>query len=153
MERVLLVYEKILRKIGLEKFGNLIEIIRINDGPVNSLKKLTYYDDLKKGTLVGTDEFGNRYYNNNYYFFGRNRWVEYADHVGFNYDGSQVPPEWYGWLHYKTDYLPENDPTRPNYPWVLKPSENLTGTKAAYMCYSTTKPKIVVWTPQSKQKA
>lgn len=37
---------------------------------------------------------------------GRNRWVVYSDHVGFNYDASQIPPEWYGWLHYKTDLIP-----------------------------------------------
>ena len=39
-------------------------------------------------------------------FPGRNRWVNYADHVGLNYDASQIPSEWYGWLHYKTDLIP-----------------------------------------------
>lgn len=31
-----------------------------------------YYrqDELKIGTLVGTDEMGNRYYENNIYFYG-----------------------------------------------------------------------------------
>jgi len=37
---------------------------------------------------------------------GRNRWVEYADRVYLDYDGSQVPAEWFGWLHYKTDLPP-----------------------------------------------
>jgi hypothetical protein len=32
--------------------------------------------------------------------------VEYADKVYFDYDGSQVPAEWFGWLHYKTDLPP-----------------------------------------------
>lgn len=39
-------------------------------------------------------------------FPGRNRWVEYADEIWLNYDGSQVPAEWFGWLHYKTDLPP-----------------------------------------------
>jgi len=28
------------------------------------------HDELKIGTLVGTDEMGNRYYENNLYFYG-----------------------------------------------------------------------------------
>lgn len=87
---------------------------------------------MKIGTLVGTDEMGNRYYENNLYFYGniltfilfvcfilfthaytfiflgRNRWVEYNDKVWLNYDASQIPAEWYGWIHYKTDLLPCN---------------------------------------------
>lgn len=59
------------------------------------------FDDLKIGTLVGTDKYGNKYYENNYYFYGRNRWVEYAPHVHMQYDASQIPPEWFGWMHYK----------------------------------------------------
>lgn len=35
-------------------------------------------DEVKTGTLKGTDKYGNKYYENNYYFYGRNRWVEYA---------------------------------------------------------------------------
>lgn len=56
---------------------------------------------MKKGCLIGTDKYGNRYYENPYYFYGRNRWVEYADHIHMNYDGSQIPAEWFGWMHYK----------------------------------------------------
>lgn len=56
---------------------------------------------MKKGCLIGTDKYGNRYYENPYYFYGRNRWVEYADHFHMNYDGSQIPAEWFGWMHYK----------------------------------------------------
>lgn len=56
---------------------------------------------MKIGTLVGTDKYGNKYFENNYYFYGRNRWVEYAPHVHMAYDASQIPAEWYGWMHYK----------------------------------------------------
>lgn len=62
------------------------------------------HDDLKIGKLVGTDKYGNKYFENNYYFYGRNRWVEYAPHIHMEYDGSQIPAEWYGWMHYKVSY-------------------------------------------------
>lgn len=47
-------------------------------------------DELKDGTLVGEDKFGNKYFENPRYFYGRNRWVEYSDNYNMNYDGSQV---------------------------------------------------------------
>lgn len=59
------------------------------------------YDDIKPGKLVGEDKYGNKYFENPYYFYGRNRWVEYAEHVRLEYDASQIPAEWYGWMHYK----------------------------------------------------
>lgn len=39
-------------------------------------------DEVKIGTLVGTDKYGNKYYENNRYFYGRNRWVEYSPKYG-----------------------------------------------------------------------
>lgn len=59
------------------------------------------FDDIKAGKLVGEDKYGNKYFENPYYFYGRNRWVEYAPHVNMDYDGSQICAEWYGWMHYK----------------------------------------------------
>lgn len=78
---------------------------------LESLRLLFSYDDLKTGTFVGADKYGNRYYQNTRYFvgslwwkplvsvdegslLGRSRWVEYADRVGLDYDASQIPPEW-----------------------------------------------------------
>lgn len=58
-------------------------------------------DDLKLGKLVGVDKYGNKYYENPYYFLSRSRWVEFAQHQNFEYDGSQIPAEWFGWMHYK----------------------------------------------------
>lgn len=58
-------------------------------------------DDLKDGKLVGEDKYGNKYFENPFYFYGRNRWVEYAPHFNLEYDGSQIPAEWFGWMHYK----------------------------------------------------
>lgn len=71
----------------------------------------------------------------------------YADKVGLNYDGSQVPPEWFGWLHYKTDLPPYKDPSRPKHKWMMDHTQNLSGTNRAYMPYSTTRPKIEPWHP------
>ncbi|XP_065214602.1 probable NADH dehydrogenase [ubiquinone] 1 alpha subcomplex subunit 12 [Planococcus citri] len=143
-------YERFLRALGFDKFGNFVAIIDHNGGVVNSAYKLWRFDTLKKGELVGMDEFGNKYYHNKNYFICRSRWVEHADYFGLNYDATHIPPQWHGWLHYKTDYLPHEDPHRPNYPWSLQASENLTGTTDAYMAYSTTKPKIQLWKPKSK---
>lgn len=39
-------------------------------------------DSLRPGTLVGTDKYGNQYYENKIYFYGRNRWIEYAPKYG-----------------------------------------------------------------------
>lgn len=133
--------------LGLDKLQNLFKMIRDNNGIINSLKIMYRTDDLKTGVLVGEDKFGNRYFENNMYFLGRNRWVIYSELKGLSYDGSQVPAEWFGWLHYKTDLLPHHDPSRPKYEWMLEHEPNATGTPKAYMPYSTTKPKIQPWNP------
>ena len=38
--------------------------------------------------------------------YGSDRWVRYNDKVGLEYDGSQIPAEWFGWMHHKTDIPP-----------------------------------------------
>lgn len=70
--------------------------------------------------------------------------------LGLEYDGSQVPAEWFGWLHYKTDLTPDKDPSRPNYKWMVKHTENPSGTPQQFMPYSTTKSKIEAWVPGKK---
>lgn len=77
--------------------------------------------------------------------------IKFLLYIGFNYDGSQVPAEWFGWLHHKTDYKPFEDPSRPNHKWMLEHTENLTGTPQQYMPYSTTKQKIIPWKPPMKK--
>ena len=39
-------------------------------------------------------------------FAGRNRWVIYNEKHNHEYDGSMIPAEWFGWMHYKTDTPP-----------------------------------------------
>ncbi|KAJ9582280.1 hypothetical protein L9F63_003409 [Diploptera punctata] len=133
--------------LALDKLRNLFKIVQTNGGIRGCLYKLFRQDDIKLGNLVGEDKYGNKYYENNMYFYGRNRWVEYNDKVFLDYDGSQIPAEWYGWLHYKTDLPPFKDPSRPKYSWMMDHKENFSGTKNAYMPYTTTLPKIEAWVP------
>merc|ERR1711936_814881 len=93
-------------------------IIKQNGGLRGSL--YTYYrtDDLKDGELVGEDKYGNKYYTNNRYFYGRNRWVIYNPNTGLEYDGSMIPAEWYGWMHYKTD-VPPTIKAPVKYDWMV----------------------------------
>ncbi|KAF5281857.1 hypothetical protein FQR65_LT14501 [Abscondita terminalis] len=136
--------------LGLSKIGEFFRIVKQTGGIRASLYKMFRMDELKVGTLMGTDECGNKYYENNRFFYGRNRWVEYAPHYRLEYDGSQVSAEWFGWLHYKTDLIPSQDPGRPKYKWMAGHTENLSGTPCQYVPYSTTRPKIEPWIPETK---
>lgn len=107
-------------------------------------------DDVRIGTLVGNDRYGNQYFENKRFFYGRNRWVEYAPQYWLDYDGSQVPAEWFGWLHYKTDLPPYADKSRPNYKWMALHTENMSGTSGQYVPYTTVPQKIEAWRPPSK---
>lgn len=73
----------------------------------SSKHQISYYsvffrmDEMKAGALIGADKYGNRYFEDPSQFYGRNRWVEFVDHKNLEYDASQIPAEWYGWMHYK----------------------------------------------------
>jgi NADH:ubiquinone oxidoreductase subunit len=84
------------------------------------------------GELVGTDEFGNCYYQtaggriDKALGFQR-RWVIYAGIA----EGSMTPPGWYGWLHHIVD----TPPTRETYVahnWETPHVPNMTGSAQAY---------------------
>ncbi|XP_019872004.2 probable NADH dehydrogenase [ubiquinone] 1 alpha subcomplex subunit 12 [Aethina tumida] len=139
-----------IKFFGLNSFANFFKIVKFHGGVMKATKKMWYMDSVRLGTCVGEDKFGNKYYENKEFFYGRNRWVEYAPYYRFEYDASQIPAEWYGWMHYKTDRLPSEDPSRPCYDWMLEHTENLSGTTAQYMPYSTTRPKISAWVPPKK---
>lgn len=81
--------------------------------------------------LVGADEFGNRYFEDRAQWYGRDRWVEYADYR--NSDPAGLPPEWHAWLHHSVD----DTPTAPDTRWrrakfQKEPSVNMSGTPRAY---------------------
>ncbi len=80
---------------------------------------------------VGTDEFGNSYYEQT---SGRpgplgkpRRWVTYKNLS----EASQVPPGWHGWLHHTVDTPPTAEEYTPR-PWQKAHEMNLTGTPGAY---------------------
>ena len=82
-----------------------------------------------KGQQVGIDSLGNRY------FVERNpregsrlkRWVIYKDNI----DGSGVPAAWHGWLHGRTDEIPDTKSEK-IYKWQIEHRLNQTGSKNAY---------------------
>ncbi|KAI0034422.1 NDUFA12-domain-containing protein [Vararia minispora EC-137] len=110
-------------------------------------RQMQYIGDAKAGTLVGKDQFGNRYFENlnpEDEVPGRHRWVDFAQH---EYHASQVPPEWHAWLSHIRKQPPAEDPVMQasSPPWKAPWVENLTGTRGAYRPYNTAKPKIEAW--------
>ncbi|PSN50581.1 putative NADH dehydrogenase [ubiquinone] 1 alpha subcomplex subunit 12 [Blattella germanica] len=138
--------------LPFDKFKIFLDIIKSNGGLINSIFKLYRFDELKLGYCVGEDKYGNEYYEDNYYFLGRNRWVEYSEEVHLDYDASQIPVEWFGWIHNKTDLTPDKDPNRPKYPWMDDHTPNMSGTEQQSTPYSTTRPKIHAWVPPKPKR-
>ncbi|KAJ3041940.1 hypothetical protein HDV00_008449 [Rhizophlyctis rosea] len=118
----------------------------------NGLKKtLKYYmslDQPRVGKLVGTDYNGNEYYENRDDIVLRDRWVLYKK---WNYDATQVPPEWHQWLHKITDDVP-SEKTLPKSFFVTPSVENVTGSKGAFRTYNTTVPKVKPWAGSPKER-
>jgi NADH:ubiquinone oxidoreductase subunit len=88
------------------------------------------------GELVGTDEFGNRYYREKGnrklrkgggFHSRERRWVMYAGEP----EASRVPPVWHGWLHHTNNEVP-NPGLLVKRPWQKEHIPNLTGTALAY---------------------
>ena len=69
-------------------------------------EKAGFGDEL--APLVGTDEYGNRYYED---FNGKNknqrRFVEYADTGKWFPSPKKIAPAWHGWMHYMYDDVPK----------------------------------------------
>ena len=82
------------------------------------------------GHHVGTDAFGNKYYETRPRKGYKNprRWVIYKQAP----EASAVPPEWHGWLHHQTNTLPEDTEDSFRRPWQKPHRRNLTGTDGAY---------------------
>ena len=81
-----------------------------------------------RGEAVGTDEYGNRYYQDRKPGPNgrRKRWVVYDG----GDEASKVPPEWNAWLHYTSDDLPDGSRRRE---WQKPHVPNATGTAQAYL--------------------
>lgn len=87
-----------LLRTPLRSLGHFSPRAGLSDAPLTPSPQI---GEIKRGTLVGTDDGGNRYYENLDYKVNMTRWVEYKDI--HNYDASSVPPRWHGWLHYVSD--------------------------------------------------
>jgi NADH:ubiquinone oxidoreductase subunit len=85
----------------------------------------------KEGVFVGEDDHGNRYYqartNRGSYDDHKRRWVIYKGYA----EGSKVPAEWHGWLHYTFDEPPTTEPLMRR-AWEKDHLPNLTGTVEAW---------------------
>jgi len=81
------------------------------------------------GELVGSDQFGNRYYLDRRTKGQQRerRWVIYNGEV----EASRVPPEWHGWLH-RTVVAPPTVVAPQVKPWQKPHLPNLTGSAQAY---------------------
>jgi NADH:ubiquinone oxidoreductase subunit len=77
-------------------------------GLAGTWRKLYAMRQIKFGTLVGVDKYGNKYYENRVdYPLNQHRWIEYAGgKSAYEADASNVPPEWHGWLHSTTTEPP-----------------------------------------------
>ena len=82
-----------------------------------------------RGRKVGTDRFGNVYYEGkaSQPIYDRpRRWAIYA---AGGREPTVVPPEWHAWLHYTTD---EPIPLAARKSWQKPHQPNMTGTAASY---------------------
>ena len=75
------------------------------------------------GKLVGSDAFGNRYYESK---IGK-RWIIYVDEI----DASKIPNEWYSWIHFTNNKI-ENVHDLKKYEWQKPHQSNQTGSENSY---------------------
>ena len=90
----------------------------------------TRFTIAKRGEHVGTDEFGNKYYeakDHSSYDGRKRRWVVYEGYA----DATKVSPDWHGWLRYTFDLPPTEAPLLRR-PWEKDHLPNLTGTPMAW---------------------
>jgi len=91
----------------------------------------TLFTIAKRGVFIGTDDFGNRYYEakdaKDSYDGRRRRWVTYNGYA----EASKVPAEWHGWLRYTFDEPPTRAPLLRK-AWEKDHLPNLSGTPYAW---------------------
>jgi NADH:ubiquinone oxidoreductase subunit len=89
-----------------------------------------------KGELIGSDQFGNRYYREKRaralvrgggMTSRERRWVLFKGEA----EASAIPPQWHAWLHHTIDAPPQPG-QGVVYPWQKEHQPNLSGTPLAY---------------------
>ncbi|XP_041113608.1 NADH dehydrogenase [ubiquinone] 1 alpha subcomplex subunit 12-like [Polyodon spathula] len=136
----------------LRVFRRAVQQLSGHGGIHGVVMQLLRVNDVKTGALVGVDKSGNKYFEDNQYFFGRHRWVIYAKEMNgkntyWEVDGSMVPPEWHRWLHCMTDSPPTTHPPVPRKFIWENHKFNLSGSPSQYVPYSTTRKNIHEWGP------
>ncbi|KCZ51655.1 NADH:ubiquinone oxidoreductase subunit NDUFA12 [Hyphomonas pacifica] len=102
------------------------------------------FDIKRRSTYVGTDEYGNRYFEERKPSLeGRKR--RYVMYKGLA-EPSKVPADWHGWMHHTIDEPPTRMPLNRR-EWEKDHKPNMTGTPYA------TKPKGSISTDRARQKA
>jgi len=84
----------------------------------------TFLKTLFFGKLVGTDEYGNKYYKNK----NDERWVIYKNNV----EATKITSDWFLWIHHTIDKFPDKNEKNQKYSWQKKHLENRTGTKESF---------------------
>ena len=82
----------------------------------------TFLKTLFFGKYIGSDEFGNKYYESK----RKERWVVYVNNI----EATKITSEWYLWMHHTIDKIPNK--TDAKYSWQKKHQENQTGTNNSY---------------------
>ena len=83
-----------------------------------------------RGRLIGTDEFGNKYYSERRRSKKNHerRWVIYFGEE----EASSIPASWHGWLHHSYE-APPSENSRVSKAWEKPHTPNMTGTANAYL--------------------
>ncbi|KAI0426227.1 NADH:ubiquinone oxidoreductase 13.4kD subunit [Xylaria sp. FL1042] len=123
-------------------------------GVRDAWRQINYIGDTKAGTLVGTDRWGNKYFENTEELPLRTRWVDYKSH---DFDAAHIEPGWHAWISYLVDKPPTQDAVLQykRRAWEdtdPKSIPNYTLSRGAYKPYSTVKSKITMWEPTTVER-
>ncbi|CZT05983.1 related to nadh-ubiquinone oxidoreductase subunit b17.2 [Rhynchosporium graminicola] len=107
-------------------------------GLKDALHQMQHIGDTKAGTLIATDRYGNKYFENLQDELPlRTRWVDYKD---YDFDVTHIEPGWHAWMSYMVDKPPTEDPILQTKvrSWELPDHRpNFTMTRGAFKTYST----------------
>lgn len=87
------------------------------------------FDIKRRSEFIGTDDYGNRYFQDRKAFTG-GRKKRYVIYKGLA-EPSKVPAEWHGWLHHAVEDPPTVTPLQRR-EWETDHKPNMTGTMFAY---------------------
>ena len=82
----------------------------------------TFLKTLFKGTYVGKDQLGNKYYKNK----NDERWVIYSKNI----EATKITSDWYLWMHHTINNIPNDNEEK--YIWQKDHLDNKTGTQDSY---------------------